>query len=204
MHIPFSISAVGLTGALIFSQLTTTPGDAPTSTAGSTTEATTYAVDLTHSNILFKCKHLGVSYQWGRFDKFEGSFTLAEKETESKVSITVDAESVDTNSKDRDDHLRGPDFFNVKQFPEMTFESTEVEAKEGDVFTITGDLTLHGETKSITFDVEKVGEQETRMGQRAGFEGSFVIDRMDYGVKAYEKMLGHDVTMHFAIEGVKR
>lgn len=203
MRMFLTITAAGLTGALMFFQLTAAQGEASTPTPAVKPSATTYAVDLSHSNILFKCKHLGVSYQWGRFDKFEGSFTLAEGAADSNVSITVDANSVNSNSEGRDDHLRGPDFFNVKQFPEMTFKSTKVVSKDGDVFAITGDLTLHGETKSITFDVTKIGEEETKMGQRAGFEGSFVIDRMDYGVKAYEEMLGHDVTMHFAIEGVK-
>lgn len=166
--------------------------------------AVTYGVDLGHSNIMFKCKHLGVAYQWGRFDEFTGSFTLDADSSKSKVEITVDAASVNSKDEKRDQHLRSADFFDAKQFPEMTFVSTKVVAKEGDVFTITGDLTLHGVKKSITFDVTKVGEAATRMGDRAGFEGSFVIDRMDYGVSAYGEMLGHEVTMTFAIEGVKR
>lgn len=165
--------------------------------------ATTYGVDLGHSNILFKCKHLGVSYQWGRFDRFEGSFTLSDDVASSSVEITVDAASVDSNDENRDKHLRSADFFDAKQFPEMSFKSTQVEAKGDAVFSITGDLTLHGVTRSIEFEVTKVGEAATRMGDRAGFEGSFVIDRMDYGVSAYGEMLGHDVHMHFAIEGVK-
>lgn len=163
----------------------------------------TYGVDLGHSNILFKCKHLGVSYQWGRFDRFEGSFTLSEDVAKSRVEITVDASSVNSNDEKRDQHLRSADFFDSKQFPEMNFTSTKVVAKGDDVFTISGDLTLHGVTRFIEFDVTKVGEAATRMGDRAGFEGSFVIDRMDYGISAYGEMLGHDVHMHFAIEGVK-
>lgn len=163
----------------------------------------TYGVDLGHSNILFKCKHLGVSYQWGRFDRFEGAFTLSEDAAKSSVEITVDASSVNSNDEKRDQHLRSADFFDSKQFPEMAFKSTKVAAKGDGVFSITGDLTLHGVTRSIEFDVEKVGEAATRMGDRAGFEGSFVIDRMDYGISAYGEMLGHDVHMHFAIEGVK-
>ena len=163
----------------------------------------TYGGDLGHSNILFKCKHLDVSYQWGRFDRFEGAFTLSEDAAKSSVEITVDASSVNSNDEKRDQHLRSADFFDSKQFPEMVFKSTKVAVKGEGVFAITGDLTLHGVTRSIEFDVEKVGEASTRMGDRAGFEGSFVIDRMDYGISAYGEMLGHDVHMHFAIEGVK-
>lgn len=163
----------------------------------------TYGVDLGHSNILFKCKHLGVSYQWGRFDRFGGSFTLSDDAASSSVEITVEAASVNSNDENRDKHLRSADFFDAKQFPDMTFKSTKVEAAGEGVFSITGDLTLHGVTRAISFDVTKVGEAATKMGDRAGFEGSFVIDRMDFGISAYGEMLGHDVHMHFAIEGVK-
>lgn len=181
---------------------------APSSSAGSSPAAVvpvanTYKVDLSHSNILFKCKHLGVSYQWGRFDSFAGSFTLDADAANLSVAIKVDADSVNSNNKDRDDHLRGPDFFDAKQFGHMTFESSKVAAKGDDVFVITGTLSLHGVKKEITFDVTKVGEEATKMGKRAGFEGHFVIDRMDYGIKTYPDMLGSDVTMHFAIEGVQ-
>ncbi len=164
----------------------------------------TYKVDLSHSNILFKCKHLGVSYQYGRFDKFSGSFTLGADAADSSVSISVEAESVNSNDPKRDQHLRAADFFNVKQFPEMKFESTKVTQGEGDDFTVVGDLTLHGVTKEVTMAVTKVGEADTgRMGKRAGFEGTFTIDRMYYGIEAYGDMLGHDVFMTFAVEGIQ-
>ena len=201
-------TSITLTAAFLSVSAFAFIGTAPSSTAGSPAPAllpvaSTYKVDLSHSNILFKCKHLGVSYQWGRFDAFEGSFTLDEDTSKSMVSIKVDAASVNSNDGKRDEHLRGPDFFDVKQFEHMTFQSSKVASKGGDVFTITGMLSLHGVDKEISFDVSKVGEQQTRMGQRAGFEGHFVIDRMDFGIKTYPDTLGHDVTMHFAIEGIK-
>ncbi|MEE2939899.1 MAG: YceI family protein, partial [Planctomycetota bacterium] len=193
------LAAIGGAACLVAFALTSSvpvSGGTPAAAA-----AATYGVDLGHSNILFKCKHLGVSYQWGRFDAFGGSFTLSEEAAESSVEITVDAASVNSNDEKRDKHLRSADFFDAKQFPEMTFRSKKVVSKGEGVFSITGDLTLHGVTRSIVFDVTKVGEAATRMGDRAGFEGSFVIDRMDYGISAYGEMLGHDVHMHFAIEG---
>ncbi len=201
-------NSLTLTAVLLGASAVAFISTAPSSSAGSSAAAvapvaTTYKVDLSHSNILFKCKHLGVSYQWGRFDAFSGGFTLDEDVSKSKVSIKVDATSVNSNNKDRDDHLRGPDFFDVKQFEHMTFESTKVVAKGDDVFSITGKLNLHGVEKEISFDVTKVGEAATRMGQRAGFEGHFVIDRMDFGIKTYPDTLGQDVTMHFAIEGIQ-
>jgi len=177
---------------------------APASAARAAT-AGEYQVDLVHSNILFQCMHLGVSHQWGRFNDFEGSFTLADDPSKSSVSIEVEARSVDTNNGDRDEHLRGPDFFDVKQFPKMTFESTAVEKTGDDTFTVTGDLTLHGVTKSIDIDVTKVGEGTMeKFGTRAGFNGTFTIDRNDFGVEAYGETLGSDVVMTFAIEGIQK
>lgn len=202
MRTLLSLGLVGLASTLLFAAASGT-GVSAAPAAARPTVATTYAVDLSHSNILFRCKHLDVSYQWGRFDDFDGSFTLDEDASKSNVSITVQATSVNSNSKDRDDHLRGPDFFSVKEFPEMTFRSTKVEKADGDQYKITGDLTLHGVTKSITMEATKIGEADTRMGQRAGFEGRFVIDRNDFGIKTYPGVLGDDVTMTFAIEGEK-
>ena len=205
MRALFTVSFAALSGALLLTAAapTSTPAAVPTAATATPAEATADNVDLSHSNILFKVKHLGVAYQYGRFDKFTGSFTLGEDDASSSVTITVDADSVNSNDPKRDAHLRNADFFNTKQFPEMTFVSTKVTKGEGDSYTIVGDLTLHGTKKEITMDVTKVGEQETRMGQRAGFEGSFTIDRTDFGISTYKDALGSDVHMIFAIEGIK-
>lgn len=209
MRILLTLGATSAVAATLFLQSATSSDASLTASSveavSAPLAATTYGVDLGHSNILFKCKHLGVSYQWGRFDKFDGEFILDADAAASSVSITVDASSVNSNSQGRDKHLRNSDFFNVKQFPEMTFKSTEVTMGEGDAYTVVGDLTFHGVTKSVTMDVTKVGEADTgKMGQRAGFEGTFTIDRMDFGVDTYADMLGHDVTLMFAIEGIKK
>ncbi len=206
MRTLITLSSAALAGALFLTAAapsTTKAATAPAATASSVAEAMVYNVDLGHSNIIFKCKHLGVSYQYGRFDKFEGQFTLGEDDASSSVSITVDADSVNSNDEKRDAHLRNADFFNVKQFPEMKFESTKVTKGEGDAYSIVGNLTLHGTMKEITMAVTKVGEEKTKMGQRCGFEGSFTIDRMDFGITEYADMLGHDVHMLFAIEGIQ-
>jgi len=165
--------------------------------------AASYKVDMGHSTLMFRCKHLGASYQWGRFDAFSGAFTLAEKDGESMVEMVIDAASVNSNSKGRDEHLRGPDFFNVKEFPEITFKSKEVNG-DGDKYTIKGDLTFHGVTREVEMEVVKVGEADTRMGRRAGFEGRFKIDRTKFGVETYSDSLGTEVTMTFAIEGIAK
>lgn len=196
-----ALTAAGI--ALSASDLGTAPAVAASTDRPA---ADTFGVDLSHSNILFKCLHLGVSYQWGRFDDFEGSFTLDDDAAKSAVNITIQAASVNSNSVDRDKHLRAPDFFDVKQFPTIGFTSTKVESTGEGTFKITGDLSFHGVTKSIEMDVTKVGEADAgpRFGTRAGFEGSFTIQRADFGVGTFPEMLGGDVTMMFAIEGMKK
>ncbi|MEM6674863.1 MAG: YceI family protein [Planctomycetota bacterium] len=204
MRTLLSVAAASAVSIAVAVAATYAPSVAAEPTSAPGPAATTYAFDTGHSTVMFRCKHLDVNYQWGRFDKFDGSFTLGDDAASSQVSVKVEADSVNTNSKDRDKHLRGPDFFDTKQFPEMTFESTKVASKGGDVFTIAGDLTLHGVKKSITFDVTKIGEKDTRMGRRAGFEGQFEIDRNDYGIDIYPDTLGKTVRMIFAIEGVAK
>ena len=198
------ISTLLLVGLGTTATLALTAGEgaaaAPAAPTTATAASRTYNVDLSHSNVMFRVKHLGVSYQWGRFDDFSGSFTLDDDASKSSVSVTVKAESVNSNSGGRDEHLRGPDFFSVKEFPEMTFQSKSVSMK-GDDYEIKGDLSMHGVTKEVTMMATLVGEEETKMGQRAGFEGKFTIDRTDFGMKLYPEAIGSDVTMMFAIEG---
>jgi len=198
-----TVAATAGAALLLAATTTSTEAGAPAPAPAAAPFATDYDIDAGHSTVMFRCKHLDLSYVWGRFDKFSGAFTLADDASESSVEIVIDAASVNSNSDGRDKHLRGPDFFAAKEFPDMTFQSTKVSAGKDDVFTITGDMTIRGKTTEVTFDVQKIGEADTRMGRRAGFEGSFVVDRMAFGIDAYGEMLGHDVTMTFAIEGVQ-
>src|SRR5258708_120777 len=113
-----------------------------------------YKIDPVHSSISFKIQHSGISWVHGRFNEFSGSYTL-DKDDPSKgtFELTIKPESVDTNNKGRDGHLRSGDFFNVKQFPALTFKSTGIKAADGNL-EVTGDLTMHGETKPITFTLK--------------------------------------------------
>lgn len=167
--------------------------------------ADAFELDPQHSHVLFEIGHLGISKQYGRFRTVSGNFTLGAEDSESSVSIEIDAASIDTNVQQRDDHVKSPDFFDVKQYPKITFASTSVKSKGDDTFAITGDLTFHGVTKSITFDMEKLGEGTfDNFGHRAGFAGSFTIDRADYGVTAYDGMVGGEVELMLAVEGMKK
>ena len=166
-----------------------------------------YKIDPVHSALLFRIKHLNLAWFHGRFNDVNGSFQFdAENPTASTVKVEVEAKNVDTNNKDRDEHLRSPDFFSVAQFPKITFASTSVKKVDDKNFDVVGDLTLHGKTKSVTVRMEKIGEgTHPQAGTRMGFEGRVVIKRSDFGMTegVAENTLGDEVTLTLAIEGVK-
>lgn len=166
---------------------------------------TGYAIDNQHTHVMFKVGHLGISQQYGRFSKVAGEFVLADEPGDSWVWIAMDAASVDTNVPARDQHVRSPDFFDVKEYPEVRFRSTSVEPKAGGVYTLTGDLEFHGVTKEITFDVTKTGEGEFgEYGTRVAFEGSTTLDRFEYGVDGYPDVVGNEIELMLSVEGVKQ
>ena len=119
-----------------------------------TATADDYVIDAAHSGVTFKISHLGLSWIHGRFDDFAGNFTIDSSDpAKSSFTLNIKPESVDTNNSGRDEHLKSPDFFNVKQFPALSFTSTAVKPIEGG-YEVTGDLTMHGETKPVTFSLK--------------------------------------------------
>jgi len=165
-----------------------------------------YKIDPVHSQIGFKIRHL-VAKSSGRFTKFEGAITVDTKViAKSKVEVTIDAASINTDNEARDKHLRGADFFEVEKFPAITFKSTAVKEVEKGKLQVTGDLTMHGVTKSITFPITNAG---TRAGMKpgsvvAGFiDGALKINRNDFGIKTYPGVLGDDVEISLDIEAGK-
>ncbi len=181
-----SLLACAATGALLLSSIGTHASDAPE--PASITSA--WKVDAAHSSVVFHTQHMGIAKFYGRFNAFEGEIQYdAASPTSSSVGITIDASSIDTNSEGRDKHLRSPDFFSAKEFPEIRFESASVEAA-GDAFTVEGELTLHGVTKTIAATFEVVGVAETPRGTKAGFEAKLTIDMRDFGFSFVEKNPG--------------
>ena len=142
-----------------------------------------YVIDAAHSGVTFQISHLNLSYVHGRFDSFSGSFTIDSSDpAKSSFKLNIKSESVDTNNAQRDTHLRSPDFFNAKQFPAITFASTAVKPIEGG-YEVTGDLTLHGETKPVTFSLKGGRTAEFPRGvQRTGFSTELMLKRSDFGV----------------------
>ena len=173
---------------------------------GAAARADDYVIDAAHSGISFQISHLGLSYVQGRFDEFSGNFTIDSSDpARSSFTLTIKAESVDTNNAGRDKHLKSPDFFNVKQFPAISFTSTAVKPIEGG-YEVTGDLTMHGETKPVTFSLKGGKTAQFPPGvQRTGFSTSqIVVKRSRFGVGKPMPMLGDDVFVAISFEGTKK
>ncbi len=160
------------------------------STTAVATPVGTWSIDPSHSNVNFQVKHLGIATVRGAFNEFEGTLELGQDLADSKAYGTVQVASVDTNEHARDEHLRSADFFDAEQHPRLTFESTAIEQVEDDELEITGDLTIHGVTKPITFKAEITGTEEDPWGnQRVGLEVEGKLDRKEYGM-TFNQALG--------------
>lgn len=167
--------------------------------------ADTYKLDPVHSHAQFKILHLNTGYQYGRFNDLEGTVWVDEKTpANSKVEVTIKTASVDTKNPKRDEHLRSADFFNAAQFPTLSFKSTKVEGAGANKYKVSGNLTMHGVTKPLTFVFTKTGGgKDPWGGTRLGGEAVFNINRFDYGINYMPDGLGKDVTLMLSFEGVK-
>lgn len=140
-----------------------------------------YDYDLVHSSVSFKARHLDISWIHGRFNDVSGKFSLDRQDpTKSTFQLTIKADSVDTANPARDEHLRQPDYFDTKQFPTIEFQSTRVKAIEGG-YEVTGDFTMHGTVKQITFNLMGGREIESRGIKRVGFSTELKLKRSDFG-----------------------
>jgi len=143
----------------------------------------TYNLDPAHSSVGFTVRHAMVTKVRGEFTDYEASITVAEDPSASTASGTVRTESIDTRNEDRDAHVRGEDFFAVEQYPEMTFNATSFDVDANGNGTVTGDLTIKGNTKPVTFEVETFGVEEDPFGNiRMGFEARTTINRSEFGI----------------------
>jgi polyisoprenoid-binding protein YceI len=174
-------------------------------------QAETYHIDVTHSQVTFKVKHLGISTVTGTFGVFEGSLDLdPESMTLSRAAATIDAACIDTGVEKRDEHLRSADFFDVAKFPQIVFVSRGIE-QEGDGLTIAGDLTLHGVTKRIELAAEITGAATDPWGnERVAISASTAINRKDFGLgwnqvlETGGLLVGEEVQIELEVQGVKQ
>jgi polyisoprenoid-binding protein YceI len=150
----------------------------------------TWIIDPAHSKVGFAVKHMGIATVRGEFTEFEGTLEIADDRSSAKAYGTVKAASVDTNEPQRDAHLRSPDFFDADTYPDLSFESTEIEAIDEETFRITGQLTLHGVTNEIVLTAEINGTDVDPYGnEKVGLEITGQISRGDYGMK-FNQALG--------------
>lgn len=174
--------------------------------AAHATAADTYKVDASHSAVVFKVKHMNTSNAYGRFNDIAGTFTLDEANPAAcAFDFTVKADSIDTANAQRDQHLKNQDFFNVRQFPTITFKSKTV-AKSGPKYKVTGDLTLHGVTKPVEVVIEPIGKGKNPQGggEIAGIEATFAIKRSEFGMTyGVPNAVGDDVQLIVSVEGGK-
>jgi polyisoprenoid-binding protein YceI len=167
-------------------------------------QTTNWKIDPAHSGVEFKIRHLGVSNVRGTLSIKEGVVRLDEKDiTRSSVESVIDAASVNTNEPPRDTHLKSPDFFNVAQFPTLTFKSTGL-SKSGGKLMLTGDLTLAGVTKPVTLTLDGPAPPQTdaKGVTRSGFSATGTLNRktFNFGSKYSEPMLGDSVDFTIDIE----
>lgn len=200
-------AVVGLAAFFVLGGLGGVPaGQMARAVAASTMAApAAFNVDPVHSSVVFKIKHMGVSNFYGRFDKVSGSFNLdfAKPET-SALAVVVDAASVNTNNSKRDDHLKSQDFFSAKEFAQISFTGKEFKKTGEHTMDVTGELSLHGQKKTITLPVEHTGSGKGMQGEaRSGVGATFTIKRSDFGMSFMLNGVGDEVTLMVGLEGAQ-
>ena len=170
-------------------------------------KAGTWTIDASHSEVGFTVRHL-MSKVRGQFRTFEGTLTVADNPLESSVTATIDLSSVDTRNEQRDDHLRSNDFFSVENSSTMTFESTAIVDRDGELVA-RGNLTIKDVTKPVDLSLDFLGVGDDPWGgTRAGFEGTTTISRKEWGVdfniplEGDKLMIGDKVNVVIAVEAV--
>lgn len=175
-------------------------------------ETTKWILDPTHSELVFKIKHLMISNVSGSFTNFKAEvITNGMDFTDAQINLVAEMSSITTNNEQRDAHLRASDFFEVDKYPELKFKSTKVEKTGEDAFDLYGELTLKGVTKLVKLSAEYNGvAKDPWGGERAGFLITGKINRSDWGVnfngvlETGGMMLGEEVRIHSEIELVKQ
>lgn len=172
----------------------------------SAVEAASYEIDPTHTYPNFEISHLGYSTMHGRFNSTKGSLELDLDKGKGSVDITIDAASIDTAFKKRDDHLRSPDFFNVSEFPEITFKSTKVKFNGKQSASVTGNLSMLGVSKTVTLDVKSITCKPHPFNKKevCGFDAETKINRSDFGMKYGLPAIGDSVKIHLEVEAIKK
>lgn len=199
-----ALLGVGVFGAVGVVTLAPYPSQTALAQAGNA-EQRSFAVDGVHSSVLFRVVYQNTSHFYGRFNEVSGTFNIDPENPErTMLEIAIKVESVDSGNDGRDNHLRNPDFFNARQFPEATFKSTSAQRINAETVAVTGDLTIRGVTKEITFDVRDMGETMDRRANktRAGFATEITINRSDFGISYGVGPLSDETTLIISLSGL--
>lgn len=173
--------------------------------------AKTWNVDKMHSAVKFSVTHLVISEVDGSFKVFDGNMVSTKEDfSDAKINFTVDVNSINTDNASRDGHLKGDDFFNAEKYPAMTFTSTSFKKKSGNMYELTGNMTVRDITKKVTFAVKYGGTTKDPYGNvKAGFKATGSINRLEYGLKwntlteAGGAVVGADVDLTINLEMVQ-
>ncbi len=171
-----------------------------------------WTVDASHSAVEFSVKHMMISTVRGTFEKFDAQIVAdATDLTSADIQFSIDVSSIETRDAQRNGHLLSADFFDAEKYPQITFKSTHVTAKGAGDYALVGDLTIHGVTKSVTFDVTFEGEGKDPWGNhRAGFNAQTSINRKDYGLEwnalleTGGVLVGEQVKISVLLEAIKQ
>lgn len=168
--------------------------------------ATTYKIDGVHSGVVFRIMHAGAAPFYGMFHEPSGTMVFDPNDPAAlKIDMTIDTTKVATGNNSRDNHLRGPDFFNTGQYPTCTFTASGATPAGNGAMTVEGELTLLETTLPVTATLTHTGEGEFR-GKRAGFEATLSFKRSDFEMDTYikEGTLGDEVQLTVFIEGLEQ
>jgi len=152
---------------------------------GANAQNTNWNIDPTHTNVKFSVTHLMVTEVDGNFKTFDGKVVAPTPDfNNASVEFSVDVNSINTDNTDRDNHLKGDDFFNAAKYPQMTFKSSSFKKVKDNKYELIGDLTIRDVTKRVTFDVKYNGIMKDPWGNtKAGFQGKGKLNRKDYNLK---------------------
>ena len=167
---------------------------------------TTFNIDESRSMVIYRVRDMGVSNFYGRVNAPTGSFTIDPIDpANSAVQIMFELKNMDTGDKNKDRLLLGPQYFNARQYPTAQFNSTSIKKINDSTYEATGAFTMRGVTKEITVTLADYAElQTTKFGYRGGFETTFTINRLDYGLNEHQDglMLGLDVQITVSVQGL--
>lgn len=180
----FFATALLIGGSVAVTSFTEKGSELAVSPMHSLSTAAPWSLDKTHSNVKFTITHMVVSEVDGSFRTFDGTME-SEKEdfSDAKINFTVDVASINTDNENRDKHLKGDDFFNAEQFPQMKFSSTSMKPMGNNKYQLAGNLTIRDVTKPVVFDVTHLGSTADRGKTKAGFKATTKINRFDYNLK---------------------